>query len=180
VQQAAEKLKSATPDPATMQEAQYQQHMRELDAESKTDSEIAKEKIPDISKDAIDKMKDHMGDELGGEVLDNAADFSWFSVVENVFETGQAFLEGSTPSYTAGPSIDQVPSLTPEQQQDFDNQLSRWSAAQDQYNQAMQELADVAKRHVTTHPSLLQPKPSGPTIAPATKVCPSGTVCTTH
>jgi len=179
VQQAAEKLKSATPDAATIREAQYQQHMHEHDAESKTDLEIAKEKIPDVSKDAVDKMKDHIADKLGGEILDNGTDLSWFSSLEDVLDTGKAFLEASTPSFTAGPSRDQVPSLRLEQQQNLDNRLNQWSAAQDQYIRAMQNLADVAGKHAATHP-IPQPKPSGPTIGPAPKACPSGSVCTTH
>jgi len=173
VQKAAQKLKAATPDAATMHEAEYQQHMRDLDAESKTDAEIAKEKITGISKDLADKAADKVREGLG-----NAAESS--SSLTDVFDTGKAFFDASTPSYTAGPSKDQIPTLTPEQQQNLDSQLNQWSAAQKQYDQAIQDAADAASKYITAHPSTPQVKPSGPTIAPAPKICPSGSVCTTH
>lgn len=171
VEQAGQELKSATPDAATIREAEYQQHMRDLDAESKTDFEIFKEKLPEVVSDATDKAADKMFDNMKeetfdkvGKAFDNPASF-W----SDVLEEGKAFLEAYTPSYTAAPKDDQGADLTPEQQQNLDDQLNRWSAAQEKYDQAIQDLNDLAWKQQNAHPSLPKAKPKVTTIAPETR-----------
>jgi hypothetical protein len=141
VQQAAQNVKGKTPDAGAMQEARYQQHMRDLDAQSKTDAEIAKQKV-------LDKVTDPLSlDPSGADIVG-------------------AFLDASTESDIGGPSKTMVPTLSPTAQQDLDNQLNQWSAAQQKLQQAVQAVTDIAAKN-TTKPTLLKPQPNGPQLKPA-------------
>lgn len=153
VQRAAQKVQAKTPDPGALREATYQQHMRDLDAQSKTDAEVATETF-------FDKIKDPSPFDGEGKVEDP--------------DIAGAFLDASTPSYTAGPSKDQVPTLGAKGQQDLENQLNQWSDAQQELQQSVQAVSDIAAKNATK-PLQLKPQPSGPQLKPAPH-CP-GTVC---
>ncbi len=157
VQDAMAEEQAKTPDPDVMSEAEYQQRMKELDAESKTDSEIVREKILDQAMDPSNGME--LRDKLETGAVDAA-------------EAAKAALDASTPSYTAGPSKDMIPLSTDEQRR-IEFQMDAYQAAQQKREQATRNLT----WYLSTHPAKLKPPPpAGPQI----QTCSSDSACGVH
>lgn len=141
LQEAADKVMASTPDADIIKKSQVLQDRRELDAESKTDGEVAKEVLLDQLPSGI-AQPDVERPGLGA-----------FDAMSDALEATKAFFEASTSSYTAGPTLDQGPAFTPEETQNIEDQMNQYGQAQQQYQQALQQLNDLMQQQAANNPT---------------------------
>ena len=162
---------AAKPDAATAAAIKKLQWYAAQDAESKTDGEIFKEKI-------LSKLPS--GDDWSpqrGPPTDLAAEEGALAKFAEVADTAQAFLEACTPSYTAGPTLDQVDPLTAEERLHMNEQLNQQAAAQRILQQALDQANTLVYQRSRQAP--LAPLSQSPQLkkAPSTSPPPNDPLC---
>jgi len=140
VQEAQDYVAASTPNSDIIMKSQFLQNRHELDAESKTDGEVAKEVLLDQLSGIAQPDVERPG--LGA-----------FDAMSDALEATKAFFEASTSSYTAGPTLDQGPAFTPEETQNIEDQMNQYGQAQQQYQQALQQLNDLMQQQAANNPN---------------------------
>jgi hypothetical protein len=134
VQSAAQATLAAEPDEEAQEWAAKLQSRAADDAKSTTDGEILQgallSHVPGGS-------PDNSGPIFGSPVN------GLYETLSHALELGTAFLEASTPSNTAGLTLDEGPALNPDQQQHVTAQYTAYAAAQRLLQQAQQELSEL-------------------------------------
>jgi hypothetical protein len=167
-------VSTATPDAATQASYKKLQWYAAHDKQSKKDAEIAKEKI--LSKvPGGDDWSPQRGPPIGLAEEEGA-----LGIAGDVAETAGAFLDASTPSNTAGPTLDQGRALTVQQERHMTEQLARQARAQRDLEQALNQenaLMMLQPTHAPLKTPTVGPQyrqaPPNPTSRRQTS-CPSG------
>jgi hypothetical protein len=134
VQSAAQAVQAAEPDEEAQDWAARSQSRAADDAQSKTDGEIFQEVL---LSHVPGGGSDNSGPIFGSPVNDP------YEKLSHALDLGTAFLEASTPSNTAGPTLDEGPVLNPDQQQHVTAQYMAYAAARQVLQQAQQALSEL-------------------------------------
>jgi hypothetical protein len=168
VKQKADQFVASTPTDETIQQATNLQRIQARDAESKSDL--------DLFKNCLEKLVPDINSDLGN--LDGTIG------PDNMVKAVTCAL---TPSYTGGPSSDEVP-VPPDEEQAVNNYMNKYSSANQDYQQSLQNLFNAlqvspieglptpAQVQQSKGPQIVNGRPNQPQV-PAKGSCTASGVC---